>query len=557
MNRPSLFLVGLVISISILVKFVSCSTYLTTLTGFEQADSAWNETARNLQKRIQDIDDRLQILRSLTNGTDSGRLQQLIINLARIKELYEIASIENNRKFEKMQKDLEGIMNKVDDLKSKFDLFSDIDDNKLENITEIIGQYVKKLWNFRELLSDIYIFFTRHDRLWKLFVAIINKVWSFLLSFDSLPNALATLFIIASNRWFEQWAHDHRDNSDLLTITWHYYEDCPDGTGKNFVAVTEATINIKDAFKDDIVLYNKVKQAMYVSHAKYNYPDFCILVGRRKYWSQFICYILYLFFNIFTNIIVFFLSFIDRLIQLFVTIEEINEKEERIIHPWWKQPAKAFDRWTNHLQQRIFERHDILYTPYRPDHQLFKRRLRNVISEHLKNSLWPHHVKNICFPKQTNRESPDQRNPTLTHSLGSPPPLTTAILSSSCTRTIDPSSYVANNSSSATNIPITEKNERQIFVIPVFEKEEEFEIKQFKIILIFGKDLLYCYQNPPDTPDRNIHFRYKYWRERERHLYLFMKYIHQDDVENGIQKDYYQLDRFWTDIIVPEHPCES
>lgn len=102
--------------------------------------------------------------------------------------------------------------------------------------------------------------------------------------FDKLPNIVTTFVALFVNQQLQEANHHRRDYSDRISITWHYYEDNEEGT-KSCRAVTEASLNLKDTFRDDPVLYQKIKQAILVEHEEY--PPNCILVGRRIHWCQY------------------------------------------------------------------------------------------------------------------------------------------------------------------------------------------------------------------------------------------------------------------------------
>ena len=147
----------------------------------------------------------------------------------------------------------------------------------------------------------------------------------------------------------------------------------------------------------------------------------------------------------------------------------------------------------------------MLYTPSSDDNTLFKRRLRNILSEKVsRNSRWPKYIRERprSFPNHVIQIPDNLHN-------------------------------------------FTEANRETIFAIPFYEKTEGFEVKELKIILIYGKDLLYCRNNQEND---NILFENQHWKVRDKEIRAFAEFLFNNTNEN----DRYRIRKFWMTLLVPE-----
>jgi hypothetical protein len=356
----------------------------------------------------------------------------------------------------------------------------------------VCGKRCEKIWGVvKEWVVVIY--YGEWEEVW----GMIKPGFEFLNTVSILSVAL----IYAINSYLYHIAHDRRDYTDMMTISWHTFGQ-GDGENVKFFAPIEATINMKEAFKDDPILYAKVKTAIFTSHEKKGYPDFCVLVGKRISWLQFYVNFLNSFVSLSISFAVLIMYFLENMISMVLSVISL-------LSPWFERNievrsinfncSKNLESFFNRILSYCVQC-DMLYTPCRVDNQLFKRRLKNIVSQEIKNSRWPFDSWSKSWKIQKTLKTGNQ---------------------------------------------LRGVGDETVLLLPICEKEENMEIRQLKIVLIFKRDLKAC----KDIPLENIQYDlgYKFWETRVKHLREWSE-IYADPPNE------YDLGKYWTDIKVPEFP---
>jgi hypothetical protein len=329
----------------------------------------------------------------------------------------------------------------------------------------------------------------------ELYYSFVKPILEFLSSFYSVP------LIYATKTYVDYILHDRRDYTDMMTISFHTFGR--DAEGKiTFFAPLEATINMKESFKDDPLLYAKVKMAIGTSHSNKGYPEFCVLVGKRTCWWQFYCYCVYCVLTWITSFAVLIVYFLENIISWIFSISSLRSRtfQKTVEIPVIAlNLSKRVDDCCNHYISLMFSC-DTLYTPDRDDNQLFKRRLKNIVSEQIKNSRWPFDSWSQSFNIQDALQSDSSRL-----SIG----------------------------------------KEKVLLLPVCGKENDAEIKQLKIMLIFEEELKACRYYSKDQ--MKFELGYDFWKTRVKHLKEWSIIL-------DFPLDPYKLGRYWTEIKVPEYP---
>jgi hypothetical protein len=278
--------------------------------------------------------------------------------------------------------------------------------------------------------------------------------------------------------YYDQISHHRRDFTDVITISWHFFEDHKGK--KKFFAPTEGKVSMQETFQDDTVLLTKVKLAVQTSFFP-DYPPFVVLVGRRQTWVQVFRYIHYTVVT-FVISVLFSVGYYAENILLCLVAGILH------LFNWSKIDSvdgMRFLRWENDFVEYLFGNYfntDPLYTPCRLDHtKLFLRRVITVVSEQTKNSLWSFEAcKRSCNTSKENHHNPSKET---------------------------------------------------VLVFAICEKDpQKSEVLQLKIVLIFKCDLLACLK--PEYDPQKLEISYEPWIERVKNLRKLAE-IYQKSVPNS------------------------
>jgi hypothetical protein len=307
-------------------------------------------------------------------------------------------------------------------------------------------------------------------------------IWKFI-DYKSL---ITFALCFALKYYLDQISHHRRDFTDLITISWHFFEEIEEKKDKKkkknkFFAAIEGSVSMQEMFRDDAVLLAKVKLAVQTSYP--GYPPFVVLVGRSKTWNQVFRYGVY-------TIVTFLLSALFSVLYLLENV--VLCLGARILHflrPDWTDWIDSFNgrcclEVADGIVQYFFGNYfntDPLYTPCELDHtKLFLRRVITVVSEQTKNSLW-----SFAACKRSCNTLPEHHN--------------------------DPS-------------------KEKVLVFAICEKEmSKSEVLQLKIVLIFERDLLACLKKEYDKLEIN----YAPWKERVNNLRKLAKIYKEHSVPNS------------------------
>jgi hypothetical protein len=312
--------------------------------------------------------------------------------------------------------------------------------------------------------------------------------------------------------YVDQISHHRRDFTDLITISWHFFEDS-EQKKKKFFAAIEGSVSMQQMFQDERVLLEKVKLAVQTSFSP-DYPAFVVLVGRGKTWIQVFRYSMYIIVTFIISVVSSIGYYVENILLCLVGVIFHIFKSDRVDIYDGKWCLKRADERVDYLFGNYFKSNK-LYTPCRLDHtRLFLRRVITVVSEQTKNSLWSFEAcRRSCNTSKENHHNPSQEKVLL--------------------------------------FAICEKNTLKS------------EVLQLKIVLIFERDLLACLEE--EYQSQNLEINYEPWIERVNNLKelaeIYKKHVDPlPNVNSSAAAEEFISDsnfKFWTEMELPRFPSFS